>query len=159
MNRLACSWDPSSAWGRECIEVCTIRAAWTCNANFSSIIWYINIYYMSWQWWPKASIHGSWIHGYHSKVPCVAKCLSVHGGTQLMYLQNFTNFIYHIYRCFTCFTCFTSFHFSLSSWQVWSNEHVPSRRRPWPRPAFSILRPTYLCCDSFIAGRAVESVE
>ena len=44
MNRLACSWDPSSAWGRECIEVCTIRAAWTCNANFSSIIWYINIY-------------------------------------------------------------------------------------------------------------------
>lgn len=35
---------------------------------------------MSWQWWPKASIHGSWIHGYHSKVPCVAKWLSVHGG-------------------------------------------------------------------------------
>ena len=115
---------------RSCIEACTIRTAWTREILF--IIWC----YMSWQWWPKASIHGSWIHGYRSKVPCVAKwrnscTLRPFDCPGSIWFFCFANFIY---RRFTCFT-------SLSSWQVWSNEHVPSRRRPWPRPAFSILRP------------------
>ena len=106
MNRLACSWDPSSAWGRECIEVCTIRAAWTCNANFSStcIICYLYIYVIYILYVMAVVAHGFYPRELDPRLPlqgsigpCVAKWLSVHGGRNSCIYKNLqTSFIIFI---------------------------------------------------------------